>query len=88
MTLSKQSEQIAKSIEELPPEAQSLIRDFIEDLQERYSNVPQQEPDSKKSTYEAFQELGLIGCVSLREDLSTNYKQILTESLNEKYGDS
>ena len=79
------SEQIAKSVDDLPEEAQSILLDFIEDLKERYSEGSQQEPGSEKSTYEAFQKIGLIGCVSLGEDLSANYKQVLAEKLNEKY---
>ncbi|WP_434684373.1 ribbon-helix-helix protein, CopG family [Pseudanabaena minima] len=33
-----------------------------------------------------LQQAGLIGCAEGEPDLSVNYKQYLTESLNEKYG--
>jgi hypothetical protein len=33
-----------------------------------------------------LQQAGLIGCAEGETDLSVNYKQYLTESLNEKYG--
>jgi Ribbon-helix-helix protein, copG family len=33
-----------------------------------------------------LQQAGLIGCAEGESDLSANYKQYLTESLNEKYG--
>jgi len=79
------SEQLAKSIDDLPEEAQSLLIDFIGVLQKRYSTAPQQEPDSKTSVYEAFEESGLIGCISVGDGLSANYKQVLAEELHAKY---
>ena len=33
-----------------------------------------------------LKQAGLIGCAEGDSDLSVNYKQYLTESLNEKYG--
>jgi len=33
-----------------------------------------------------LRESGLVGCAEGDADLSVNYKQYLTESLNEKYG--
>ena len=75
------SEQMAKSIAELPEEAQSLLIDFIEVLRRRYSKVTPQQLAPDKSVYEAFEESGLIGCASVGDGLSANYKQVLTESL-------
>ena len=35
--------------------------------------------------YDKFMESGLIGCCSVEEDLSTTYKQVLSDSLESKY---
>ena len=39
----------------------------------------------KKTLYEKFEESGLIGCCSVEEDLSTNYKKVLADTLASKY---
>ncbi len=39
----------------------------------------------KQTLYDKFIESGLIGCCSLEEDLSTTYKQVLSDSLESKY---
>ena len=79
------SEEVAQSIDDLPEEAQSILMDFIADLKARYSNNSQEGPASEKTPYEAFQESGLIGCISIGDGLSANYKEVLAEELNEKY---
>lgn len=42
---------------------------------------------SPKTNPKLFQELGLIGCLDIDEtELSKNYKQVITESLEKKHG--
>ena len=80
------SEQIQKDIQNLPEEAQSLLVDFIQSLKKRYSQSTEQ--DSEKSLYEKFEETGLIGSIEAEEDLSVNYKKVLTQGLAQKYDHS
>ncbi|KAM3095336.1 hypothetical protein ACKFKF_25170 [Phormidesmis sp. 146-12] len=75
-------EQIQKEIQSLPEEAQSLLIDFIEILKRRYPKPAEPKADAEKSPYQKFKESGLIGFVSVEEDLSTTYKQVLSERLN------
>lgn len=42
--------------------------------------------ESPVKPLQLLRESGLIGCAEGDPDLSVNYKQYLTESLNEKYG--
>ncbi|WP_199288894.1 ribbon-helix-helix domain-containing protein [Pseudanabaena sp. FACHB-1998] len=42
--------------------------------------------ESPVKPLQLLMESGLIGCAEGDSDLSVNYKQYLTESLNEKYG--
>jgi hypothetical protein len=76
-------ETIHSEIETLSPEAQELLLDFIHLLKKRYTVKEKSQP---KSLYQQFQEQGLIGCFEDDENVSTNYKQFLTESLEKKYG--
>lgn len=78
-------EQIQQEIQDLPEEAQSLLIDFIEILKKRYPKPTSNNQSQEKSLYEKFDEIGLIGCVSSEENLSTTYKQVLSEGLNTKY---
>ena len=39
----------------------------------------------EKSNFEKFEEVGLVGCCDVEEDLSVNYKSVLAESLESKY---
>lgn len=78
-------EQIQQDIQDLPEEAQSLLIDFIETLKKRYPKSTPKNQSQEKSLYEKFDEIGLIGCVSTEENLSTTYKQVLREGLNTKY---
>jgi mRNA-degrading endonuclease RelE of RelBE toxin-antitoxin system len=77
-------EQIQKDVQELPKEAQALLADFIEILKKRYPKPPQQEAQSEQSPYRKFKESGFIGCVSIEENLSATYKQVLSEQLSTK----
>ena len=78
-------EQIQQDIKDLPEEAQNLLMDFIQILKKRYPQPNPKNQPSEKSLYEKFEEVGLIGCVSAEENLSTTYKQVLIEGLNTKY---
>ena len=76
-------ETIHNEIETLSPEAQELLLDFIHILKKRYATKEKPQP---KSLYKQFQEQGLIGCFEDDENVSTHYKEFLTESLEKKYG--
>ena len=78
-------EQIQQDIESLPQDAQVLLVDFIDILKKRYLK-PLPEPSfSQSSVYQKFKESGFIGGVSIEEDLSTTYKQVLSEKWSTKY---
>jgi len=86
-------EQIQQDIQTLPQESLSLLDQFIQ-LLKKSSRTPQQQDDThpqdldnseEGSVYERFKASGLIGCVSLEEDLSTTYKQVLAEGWDQKY---
>lgn len=49
-----------------------------------YRHLQQAHPTAA-STYGRFQASGLIGCVSVEKDLSSTYKQVLSEELDQKY---
>jgi HTH-type transcriptional regulator / antitoxin HigA len=42
-------------------------------------------PKKEKSNFEKFEEVGLVGCCDVEEDLSVTYKSVLAESLESKY---
>lgn len=48
-----------------------------------YRSVEEQK--AKPSPFEAFDDLGLIGCFEGDADLSENYKTEIADSLNKKY---
>jgi hypothetical protein len=76
-------DQIQTTIQNLPEEAQQDLWEYVQNLSHKYSLS---QPTQGKSLYEKFEEKDLIGCFEDDEDISTNYKQILTESLEKKYG--
>lgn len=78
-------EQIYKDIDTLPEEAQTLLFDFIQLLKKRYPKTQLQHNGEEKSVYEKFEEVGLIGCCSGEENLSTTYKEVLSNTLGTKY---
>ncbi len=47
-----------------------------------YQKLQQEQPQAG-STYQKFQASGLIGCVSIESDLSTTYKQVLFEEVDQ-----
>ena len=83
MVIMNNLEQAQADIQGLPEEAQALLTDFVEILKKRYAQPKQM--IEEKSTYEKFQNSGFIGCVSIEEDLSTTYKQLLVEEWNQKH---
>ncbi|MFM2431114.1 MAG: hypothetical protein RLZZ511_2327 [Cyanobacteriota bacterium] len=90
-------QQIEQDIQTLSPEALTLVAQFIQLLQRMNPNLhnlnppPQNSPPitavaiTEKTTYEQFQDSGLIGCVAIDENLSTTYKQVLAEEWGKKY---
>lgn len=83
--------QIQQDIASLPPDAQQVIFDLVEVLKSRYSapkqiseNMPSQHKKDS-DTYQEFLDSGLIGCISMEENLSTTYKQVLAEGWAKKY---
>ncbi|MEH2442793.1 DUF2281 domain-containing protein [Nostoc sp.] len=78
-------EEIYRDIDTLPEEAQILLLDFIQLLKKRYHQAESENHSQEKSLYEKFDEIGLIGCCSVDEDLSTTYKEVLSNTLTTKY---
>ena len=78
-------EQIYKDIDTLPEEAQTLLFEFIKLLKKCYSKPELENHSEEKSLYEKFDEIGLIGCCSVEENLSTSYKEVLANTLVAKY---
>ena len=78
-------EQLQKDIQALPKEAQNLLADFIEILKKRYSKTTPKAETTENSPYQRFKESGFIGYVSVEDNLSTTYKQVLSEKLSSKY---
>ena len=78
-------EQIQQDIQGLPDEAQILLLDFIEILKKRYPKPQTETVATNDSPYQKFKASGFIGCVSVEENLSTTYKQALSEKWNTKY---
>ncbi|OYQ65580.1 DUF2281 domain-containing protein [Pseudanabaena sp. SR411] len=76
-------ETIHQEIDNLPKEAQEILLDFVHILKKRY--LPTAIPDKPVNNYENFKKIGLIGCCSTDQNLSTNYKHILTEGWTKKY---
>ncbi len=81
-------EQIYRDIETLPKEAQTLVVDLIQLLKKSYSKSEAENECKEKSLYEKFDEIGLIGCCSVEENLSTTYKKVLADTLVTKYDHS
>jgi len=78
--------EVSKDIDTLPEEAQILLLDFIKLLKNRYSQP--ENHHQEKSIYEKFDEIGLIGCCAVEENLSTTYKEVLANTLPNKYDHS
>ncbi|WP_414528664.1 DUF2281 domain-containing protein [Nodularia chucula] len=78
-------EEIYRDIDTLPEEAQTLLLDFIQLLKKCYPQTELENDNQEKNLYEKFEKMGLIGCCSVEEDLSTTYKQVLSNTLSTKY---
>jgi hypothetical protein len=85
-------QQIQQDIQTLSPEALNLVAQFIQGIKQSHPvpNPGNPAPQSatavtEKTIYEKFQDSGLIGCVSIDENLSTTYKQVLAEEWSKKY---
>lgn len=76
-------DQIYRDIDNLPEEAKTLLSEFIDLLKKHY--LKSAHNSEKKSNYERFDEVGLIGCCSVEENLSTDYKKVLADTLETKY---
>ncbi len=76
-------EQIYQDIDRLPEEAKTLLFEFIQLLKKLY--LKPENHSQEKSLYEKFDEIGLIGCCSVEENLSTSYKEALADTLVTKY---
>ncbi|MBW4684558.1 MAG: DUF2281 domain-containing protein [Komarekiella atlantica HA4396-MV6] len=81
-------EEIYRDIDTLPEEAQILLLDFIQLLKKRYPQSESENHSQEKNLYEKFDEIGLIGCCSVDENLSTTYKEVLSNILKTKYDHS
>ncbi|WP_204138246.1 hypothetical protein [Halomicronema sp. CCY15110] len=79
------AERFSQEVAALPEEAQRLILEFVSFLKQRYAPPPPSEAAPNQSLYQQFQPSGLIGCASVDTDLSTTYKQVLADQLNDKY---
>ncbi|MCC5604714.1 DUF2281 domain-containing protein [Nostoc favosum] len=64
--------QIYADINTSPEEAQILLFEFIKLLKKCYSKSGPENHSEEKSLYEKFEETGLIGCCSVKKNLSTS----------------
>ncbi|MEH1810035.1 DUF2281 domain-containing protein [Nostoc sp.] len=78
-------EEIYRDIDTLPEEAQILLLDFIQLLKKRYPQSESENHSQEKSLDDKFDEIGLIGCCSVDENLSITYKEVLSNTLDNKY---
>ena len=78
-------DQIQQDIQGLPDEAKALLLDFIEILKKRYLQSQSEAETVEASPYQKFKASSFIGCVSVEENLSTPYKQVLAEKWNTKH---
>lgn len=62
------------------PNTTSVLTFAIHNL---YESIKEEE--SKKSSLEMFEEKGLIGCFDGPSDLSTNYKNIISDVIKKKH---
>jgi hypothetical protein len=74
-------EQLQQDFQALPAEAQTLLINYLETLKQQYLKPETPIPESTTSPYQKFKESGFIGCVSIEEDLSTTYKQVLSGTI-------
>ncbi|BAU13037.1 hypothetical protein LEP3755_35730 [Leptolyngbya sp. NIES-3755] len=65
----------------------AAIAAYYDQVQDNQSIVeqPQSSQTQKKTPFEAFQELGLVGCIDGEPDSSQNYKAVIDQYLQEKH---
>jgi len=78
-------EVLRQEIETLSPEDQERLLAIIYILKQNLEPTAPN-PTPKQSLYEKFEQQGLIGCFDDDDNVSSNYKALLTESLEKKYG--
>ncbi len=73
---------IQQDIEALPPDAQQIVIDLVQNLKQRYRSI------SSTSTLEQPPDdwSDFIGCMEAEPDLSIHYKSYLRDELEQKYG--
>lgn len=78
------SDDQARKLAYIQQHTQQDIFDLIDQaIEAQYQNL-----QPKKTPFEAFQELGLVGCIEGRLDSSENYKTIVHQYLQEKHDQS
>lgn len=89
-SVEQQREQLIEEIRTLPADALKEAVEAIAQLRDEIAEREKAEQPSEQtssSPYEAFKKSGLIGCIKDGPpDLSTNYKEYITEYLEEKHG--
>jgi RNA polymerase-interacting CarD/CdnL/TRCF family regulator len=76
-------------IQEIKGFLSSVIESSVAIIQLLKKRYPQPENHhQEKSIYEKFDEIGLIGCCAVEENLSTTYKEVLSNTLPNKYDHS
>ena len=85
--------QIQQEIQALPQEALEMLIEYIQILKNMtFTSIPREDtlqkvaaPLPSGNVYEKFQASGLIGCISVEEDLSVTYKEVLAQEWERKY---
>jgi predicted metal-dependent hydrolase len=62
--------------QELPDILRAAINDYYQKLKQT----------KQKTSFELLEESGFIGCCSVESDLSVDYKEVLANELEAKYG--
>lgn len=76
------NDDIANKISLIQQQTQQDISEILKKAIELYYQTLQTQP---KTPLQILEESGFIGCFEDDPDLSSNYKQVLTESLAKKY---
>ena len=76
------NEETAEKLSYIQTATQEEINQILDKAIDGYY---QQIKSRKKTSLELLEESGLIGCFSAESNLSTNYKQVLTDTLETKY---
>ena len=76
------NEETAEKLSYIQTATQEEINQILDKAIDGYY---QQIKSRKKTSLELLEESGLIGCLSAESNLSTNYKQVLADTLETKY---